>query len=85
MRFLKHKNYNQAIKCFTYSEDRLLAVRCRGYMLAMEGQQLMNTSDSIAWELNNWKKGLGYRIPKQLRAQKLEEIKQTRQESSKLF
>jgi hypothetical protein len=36
IRFLKHKNYQQAIKCFIYSDDRKLAVRCRGYMLASQ-------------------------------------------------
>ena len=61
IRFLKHKNYLQAIKCFTYSDDRKLAIRCRGYMLAGEAQSLQSHADSLTWQQNNWKKGYGYR------------------------
>ena len=39
LRFLKQRNYSQAIKCFQFAGERGLALRCRAYIIASEAQE----------------------------------------------
>jgi len=51
LRFLKQKNYHQAIKCFQFSGERALALRCRAYILASEAQDAQRAVDTEIFEL----------------------------------
>ena len=39
LRFLKQKNYHQAIKCFRFAGEKHLALRCKAYIAAQEAQE----------------------------------------------
>ena len=46
LRMMKHRFYEQAIKCFTYSEDAVLRQRAEAYNLANTGATLLSKSQS---------------------------------------
>ena len=50
LKFLKQKNYEQAVKCFTYARSRQLTLVCKAHIAARAAQEKQVKNDQRAWE-----------------------------------
>ena len=80
LRFLKQKNYHQAIKCFNFAGARDLALRCKAFIAAHNASEMQQEMDTKAWEFKR-----RYRSTKNAKKNHLFEMKQKRVEACKLF
>ena len=49
----RKKYYDQAIKCFTYSGDEKLVLRCEAHQQAENAEKLRNEANSHVWKSRN--------------------------------
>ena len=81
LRFLKQKNYQQAIKCFRFAGERGLALRCRAYILATKAAESQRVIDTEIFEL----KRMARILTKRKRRDRVHQIKENRIESCRIF
>ena len=51
IKFYKKKQFDQAVKCFTFAEEPLLVIKCQAYQQADEGNSKISEADTILWRL----------------------------------
>lgn len=53
IKFYKKKQFDQAVKCFTYADEHDLVVKCTAYQLADAGNNKLSEAESIMWRIKN--------------------------------
>lgn len=53
IKFYKKKQFDQAIKCFTYANEIQLVVKCTAYQLADSGNNKLAEADSNMWRVKS--------------------------------
>ncbi len=53
IKFYRKKQFDQAIKCFTFANEPELVAKCNAYQSADAGNAIVAEADSILWKLKN--------------------------------